>query len=425
MKDRIAIVKQHGEPLAALRKAMDYLGGMENYVKPGMKVLIKPNLCIDKDWTTGTTTNPAIVEAIVHLVREAGAREITIADGTTVGLSTEKVFEATGYHELAKRLGVRLVDLNSEDTVRIDIKDPISIKNIQVARSVLEADCLINVPVMKTHIHTGISVSLKNMKGVISPRTKRKSHLVGLEGTIADINRSVQSSLIIVDGTMGHEGLGPQSGTPVQMDLIIAGDKPLTVDTVTTRIMGFEPQDIKHLCYSRPYNLGTMDLEQIDIHGETIERVQMNFSSPLDAMKGGRYEDVNICSHDACSDCIGGLMVALRRIAEDGTMDLLRKYFGKINISLGKHRNIPSHDAKDGKWICIGKCQRGRTNGDVYIPGCPPPGFLIRDILRTLVGLEGLFEPDEFIEQEKHILEVEKQEKEFQELMKELQTDNV
>ena len=414
MKDRIAIVKQNGNPAASLRKAMDYLGGMEKYVKPGMKVLIKPNLCIDKDWTTGTTTNPAVVEAVVSLVREAGAREVTIADGTTVGLLSEKVFKVTGYDRLAKRLGVELIDLNSEDTVRIDIENPISIKNIQVAKHVVEADCLINVPVLKTHIHTGVSISLKNMKGIISPRTKRKSHLVGLEGTIADINRHVRSNLIIVDGTIGHEGLGPQSGTPVNMGLIIAGEKPLTVDSVSTRIMGFNPENIQHLKYSIPYDLGTMDINRVEICGETIESVQKNFKSPFDAMKGGTYEDINIYSLDACSDCIGGLMVALRRIEEDGTMKLLRKHFGKVNISLGKHGNIPEHSEKDGKWICVGKCQRAHVNGDVYIPGCPPPGFLIRDILRTIVGLEGLFEPEEFIEQEKHILEVEKQEKELE-----------
>ena len=421
MKDRIAIVRQHGKPLPALREALAYLGGIGEYVKPGMKVLIKPNLCIDKDWRTGTTTNPAVVEAIVHLVREAGAKEIVIGDGTTVGLSTQKVFEVTGYDRLAERLGVKLVDLNSEDTVRIDIKNPLSIKNIQVAKDVIEADCLINVPVIKTHIHTGVSISLKNMKGIISPRTKRKSHLVGLEGAIADINRSVRSSLIIVDGTVGHEGLGPQSGTPVELDLIMAGDKPLTIDTVATRIMGFNPENIKHLCYSRPYNLGTMDLDQVEICGERLDAVQKDFSSPFDAMKGGRYEGFHIFSRDACSDCIGGLMVALRRIEEDGTMNLLRKHFGNVNISLGKHRNIPDEKDKNGKWICVGKCQRAHKNGDVYIPGCPPPGFLIRDILRTIVGLEGLFEPEEFIQQERRILEVEMQEMEYQRLRKQIE----
>ena len=414
-KEKIAIVKQNGDPLGGLRRAMEYIGGMAKYVRPGMKVLIKPNLCIDKDWTTGTTTCPAVVEAIVHLVREAGAEEIVIGDGTTVSLSPQKVFSTTGYDRLAERLGVELLELNSDETVRVDIEDPISIKNIQVSKRVIESDCLINVPVIKTHIHTGISVALKNMKGVVSPRTKRKSHLVGLEGSIVDINRNVRCNLIIVDGTVGHEGLGPQSGSPVDMGLIIVGEKTLTIDALATRIMGLNPEEIKHLCYSMPHGLGTMNPERVEILGESLESVRRKFKSPLEAMQGGEYEGLNIYSTDTCSDCIGGLMMALKRINEDGTMDLLRQRYGKINISLGKHGKVPMHNEKDGKWICVGKCQRAHKNGDIYIPGCPPPGFLIRDVLRTNVDLEGLFEPEEFIEQEKHILKLEEQEKQLQE----------
>jgi hypothetical protein len=188
----------------------------------------------------------------------------------------------------------------------------------------------------------------------------------------------------------------------------------LTVDSVCTRIMGFRPEDIKHLQYASQHGLGQMALEHIRLLGEKLEDVQREFESPFDAMQGGRYEGINIFSQDACSDCIGGLMVALKRIDEDGTMKLLRDMYGTVNISVGKHGSIPEHNDKVGGWICIGKCQRAHKNGDVYVPGCPPPGFLIRDVLRTIVGLEGLFEPEEFIEQERHILEVERRERQLE-----------
>jgi len=406
----VAIVRCTGDVADAVQRAVGLVGGMARFVRPGAKVLIKPNLCIDKDWRSGATTNPAVVEALVGLVRGAGAGDIVVADGTTVGLSTERVFHVTGYDELARRCRVRLVDLNEDETQRIDIADPESLRNIQVAREVLTSDVVINVPLMKTHVHTTVSVSLKNMKGVISPRTKRKTHLVGLEGGIVDINRHVPVHLIVVDGIVGHEGLGPQSGDAKPMNLILAGVRPATVDAVATRIMGFDPHEIRHIATAAKRGLGEIDLERITIVGEPLESVQSSFKSPFDALAGGHYEGVNIMCRDACSDCIGGLMVALKRMDEDGSLALLRAKYACVNLSLGQNADFTSRNGGPDQWVCIGRCQRAKREGRIYVPGCPPPGFVIRDMLRNIVGLESLFHPEDFLTQEEHIVRLEEQE---------------
>jgi len=408
--NRVAIVKTTRDVHEAVERAVDLVGGIARFVSPGAKVLIKPNLCIDKDWRSGATTNPAVVEALVHLVRDAGAGDIVVADGTTVGLSTARVFQVTGYDVMAKRCGARLVDLNEDETERIDIAEPDSIRNIQVAREVLTSDVIINVPVLKTHVHTTVSVSLKNMKGVISPRTKRKSHLVGLEGSIVDINRHVPVHLIVVDGIMGHEGLGPQSGEPKRMDLILAGARPATVDAVATLIMGFDPHEIKHIAVAAQRGLGEIEADRIEIVGERIEDVRTKFKSSSDALAGGHYDGINIMCRDACSDCLGGLMVALKRMDEDGSLDLLRDTFGCVNLSLGHNEDFAKRNGGDEKWVCIGRCQRARRDGRTYVPGCPPPGFVIRDMLRNIVGLESIYASEEFVIQEEHIVRLEQQE---------------
>ncbi len=409
--NRVAIVKTAGDVRKAVERAVDLVGGITRFIQPGAKVLIKPNLCIDKDWRSGATTNPAVVEALVHLVRDAGAGDIVVADGTTVGLSTGRVFQVTGYDVMTRRCGARLVDLNEDATERIDIVEPESLRNIQVAREVLTSDVIINVPLLKTHVHTTISVSLKNMKGVISPRTKRKSHLIGLEGSIVDINRHVPVHLIVVDGLMGHEGLGPQSGEPKPMDLILAGTRPATVDAVATRIMGFDPHEIRHIATGAKRGLGEIEAGRIEVVGERVEHVQTQFKSPFEALAGGHHEGVNILCRDACSDCLGGLMVALKRMAEDGSLELLRGKFSQINLSLGQNDDFANRNGGDEKWVCIGRCQRAKHNGKMYIPGCPPPGFVIRDMLRELVGLESLFSSEEFVTQEEHIMRLERQER--------------
>jgi uncharacterized protein (DUF362 family) len=408
--NRVAIVKAAGDVPRAVERAVDLVGGIARFVRRGAKVLIKPNLCIDKDWRSGATTNPAVVEALVHLVRRAGAGDIVVADGTTVGLSTARVFQATGYDVMSRRCGARLIDLNEDTTQRIDIVEPVSLRNIQVAREVLTSDVIINVPLLKTHVHTTISVSLKNMKGVISPRTKRKSHLVGLEGSIVDINRHVPVHLIVVDGLMGHEGLGPQSGEPKPMDLILAGTRPATVDAVATRIMGFDPHEIRHIAAAAGHGLGEIETDRIEVVGECLEGVRTPFKSPFEALAGGHYEGVNILCRDACSDCLGGLMVALKRMAEDGSLDLLRAKFSNLNISLGKNEDFTNRNGGNEQWVCVGRCQRARRDGNLYVPGCPPPGFVIRDMLRNVVGLESLFSSEEFIAQEEHIVRLEQEE---------------
>ncbi len=408
--NRVAIVKTGGDVRDALGRAIGMVGGIARFVWPGAKVLIKPNLCIDKDWRSGATTNPAVVEALVHLVRAAGAGDIVVADGTTVGLSTARVFQVTGYDVMAARCGARLVDLNEDETDRIDIVEPESIRNIQVAREVLTSDVVINVPLLKTHVHTTVSVSLKNMKGVISPRTKRKSHLVGLEGSIVDINRHVPAHLVVVDGIVGHEGLGPQSGEPKRMDLILAGTERATVDAVATRLMGFDPHEIRHIAVAAGRGLGEIEADRIEVVGERIEDVQAQFKSSFEALAGGHYEGVNILCRDACSDCMGGLMVALKRMEEDGSLDLLRRKFSQINLSIGKNADFVSRNGGNEEWVCIGRCQRAQREGRRYIPGCPPPGFVIRDMLRNIVGLNSLFDSEEFVTQEEHIMRLEEQE---------------
>ena len=145
-------------------------------------------------------------------------------------------------------------------------------------------------------------------------------------------------------------------------------------------------------------------------HGERIENVRTKFKSSSDALAGGHYDGINIMCRDACSDCLGGLMVALKRMEEDGSLDLLRDTFSCVNLSLGHNDDFAKRNGGDEKWVCIGRCQRANRDGRTYIPGCPQPGFVIRDMLRNIVGLESIYGSEEFVLQEEHIVRLEQQE---------------
>ncbi|MDI6704178.1 MAG: DUF362 domain-containing protein [bacterium] len=392
---KVSIVKIDNNIETAVKKAIDLIGGTEEIIPRGASVFIKPNLCIDMDWRSGATTNPWVVEAVVRLCWEAGSKDILIGDGPTIGLDTKRVFEATGYYELAKRLDVRLVDLNKDRVIEMEIPRAKKFKKIQVARSVAESDILINIPLLKTHIHTQISVSLKNLKGILPPSEKKRLHLIDLDQGIADINLIFTPHLILIDGIIGQEGLGPISGDPVEMNLIMAGRNPVSVDSVASIIMGYDPAEVKHLVYAYEAGLGSININEVDIKGEDIKRVAKGFRRPPTKISQEEgYPGINLIDGAACSGCIGGLVVALQRMKEKGELALIKNRYGAICVLIGPKAEAPK-DFK-GKLIAIGRCNRNVRVGE-YIPGCPPQGFLIRDFFRKLVGLPYIYaDPSSF-----------------------------
>ena len=137
----------------------------------------------------------------------------------------------------------------------------------------------------------------KHSRERINHRVKEMLHLVGLEGSIVDINRYVRSNLIVVDGIIGHEGMGPTSGDPVRMDMIIAGDKTASVDSMCARIMGVDPFSVKYLVMAAYAGLGEVYTRKIRVKGEKIRDVRREFKSAIDALNGGKYDKINIKSY--------------------------------------------------------------------------------------------------------------------------------
>lgn len=385
--DRVSIVKIDNDIETSVKKAVDLIGGIGEIIFPGASVFIKPNLCIDRDWRSGATTNPEVVEAVVRLCWEAGSKDILIGDGPTIGLDAKRVFRATGYYELAKRLDVRLVDLNEAEVIEIEIPSAKRFKRIQVPRGVAESDILINIPLLKTHIHTQLSVSLKNLKGILPPSGKKRFHFVDLDQGIADLNLLPLNQLIIVDGGRGQEGLGPVSGDIVEMNLIMAGRNPVSVDTVASIIMGYDPIEVRHLVYAYEAGLGSINIEEIKVEGEDIKRVAKMFRHPPTKI-AQEYPGIHLIDGAACSGCIGGLEVALQRMKEEGELALIKDRYGALCILIGPKAELPS--GFKGRLIIIGRCNRNVQLGE-YIPGCPPQGFLIRDYLRGLINLPYIF----------------------------------
>lgn len=272
----VAVVKT-SEP-KEVKRALDLLGGMEKFVSPGEKIMVKPNICAGRPSDTGTVTDPELVAEVCRLAAAAGA-EVVVGESPIHPFRASRVFPRAGYGDFRGRYGFPLIDLDGEERVEIRIPHGVAVKQEVVARPVLECDGLINMPVLKTHLQTVVSLGLKNIKGVVPGKDKLIVHLNGLDQGIVDLNTVIKSRLVVVDAMVGMEGgLGPTNGKPVMVGAIVAGDNVVEVDAACARIMGLDPRDVAHIRLAAERGLGR--LEGFEVLGDGIEAVRRRCEMP-------------------------------------------------------------------------------------------------------------------------------------------------
>ena len=210
--------------LTAVKKLLEPLGGMSAFVSPGQKVLIKPNLLSGETPDKAVTTHPEIVRAVIKLAKKAGG-EVTVGDSPGSG-SPESVARKSGIFDIVKEMGCQFVPF--ETAVTIQPKEG-SQHSFEVAKEILEADVVINLPKLKTHQMMGLTCGVKNMFGAIVGLRKIRLHLqAGTDKAffalmLLELCEALAPALTIVDAVIGMEGEGPGSGDPVPIGALLAG----------------------------------------------------------------------------------------------------------------------------------------------------------------------------------------------------------
>ena len=366
---------------AAVRKAIDLAGGLPDLITPRSRVLVKPNLCSPQPSGTGITTDCRVTEAVTKFVLELNPQSVVIGEGAGAGFdfsgstSTEEAFRVSGTAEVAHRLGVELRNLNNDVWEEVTVKHPYIMDRVRITRTALESDVIVSVPVLKTHLRTLITLSLKNTKGVLPGAEKRKTHALGLDKAIADLNSVVKPGYVVVDALAGMQGLWEYPQDRVEMGLILAGRDPCAVDTVGTSLMGFNPSQIMHLQYFAARQRLKADLDHVDIVGESLEAHRKSFKPGYDVLRA-RYPGVNIIAGEsACSGCYGELMGALSAMREFGESYAL----DELTVVLGnaEHDEVSATE----NTVILGKCARKLARLGVFARGCPPMG---EDIIQAI-----------------------------------------
>ncbi len=274
----VSLVKYDGSP-ESIRKAVELCRGFENLGKDH-RVLIKPNNCFRHNTMPpyGMVTTTAVVEAIVQLLLEHGCRDITIGEGAIINILdelepyTKRGFSGTGLDRVARKYGVRLVDFNKGPFREVDLGGI----RVRVAREAVKTDFLVNVPVLKTHFQTKVSLGFKNLKGCLSPDSRKRFHKSKrLDRLISLLNEAVRSDLVIIDGIyMLEKGPETLAGTAYRKDLIIAGRDVFECDVVGATILGVDPAEIDYLKEFAGRHGRSLDLATIEIAGEDVESLK-------------------------------------------------------------------------------------------------------------------------------------------------------
>lgn len=268
----MAIVKgERGlDPVFKALDLIDYQTALAGY----KKVLIKVNFITTMTWDTGATTDPLVVEAIIQRLKKLPV-EIYVVESDATMTNADKAFEATGMKEMCRFYGVDCLNLRHvKDKVKIKIPNCECLKDITVPRIVTES-AIISAAKMKTHMATKVTLGMKNMFGLLPDKLKMKYHAKGISNVIVDINTVIHPNLTVIDGFVAMEGRGPTDGSPVKMDLIIAGKDPVATDATGARAMGIDPHDIKHIRVAHQKGLGNIDA--IEIVGSQLDDVKKVF----------------------------------------------------------------------------------------------------------------------------------------------------
>ncbi len=227
--------------IAALREALEPLGGMERFVRPGSRVVLKPNLVFGRAPERAINTHPAILRAAAILAREAGAAWIGVGDSPGFG-SAKLAMKQCGLLDVATELGLEPIEFTPVE----DVDRERSFIRLELAKELLEADVIINLPKMKTHGQMNMTLAVKNMFGAVPGARKLQWHYRAgrdqllFARAINEIARRVRPQLSILDAIVGMDGLGPSAGRVRPVGFIAAGDDPWSLDAAVMDVLGLD-----------------------------------------------------------------------------------------------------------------------------------------------------------------------------------------
>jgi uncharacterized protein (DUF362 family) len=362
----VSLVKVQDDLEAAFGRAME-LAGLGDVVLPGDRVLLKPN---EHGGDRGYTS-PLVLRAAARGAFGRGAGEVWIGDGPNWGImDATEYFRHTGLQAACDETGARALNFHAGEFTVFRPESPDLPETLGFSRYLEEADVVLNVPVMKTHLNTLVTLGMKNLKGCLRPVDKKTFHEIELNAALAEVNRLLRPRIAgtILDATVAMEGMGPAVGTPVEMGLLLASEDVVAVDAVACDLMGIDPREVRLLRYGAERGVGETDLARIAVVGESPADHRRRFELPYEALARS-FPGLQVRSEGACSGCAMNLFRAMEIAQGAGQAITCR------TVVIG-----PSF-ATEGQTLLVGRCTKEGWTDRPHVPGCPPRVEAIRQEL--------------------------------------------
>lgn len=420
MSNPVVAIARFEKPGESVRKVVSLCNGLA-HLPSQAKVFIKPNVVF---WTTltpfpkwGVITTSRIVEDMVCLLKEHGIENITIGEGMVTHANDFKTpahaFDYLGYERLRKRYGVNFLNVMERPFEKIEVDEGISLK---FNTDILNSDFVVNLPVLKTHVQTVVSLGIKNLKGTIDMPSRKKCHspdpVRDLHYLVARLADKMPPMFTLLDGIFTNERGPGADGRIHRSDLLVASADVLAADMVGSQILGYDPREVPYVVHAAQ-NIGrSLDLADIDVVGEPVEAVQSKHEfdyeyvqndnghwmpTPLvkEGLAGFSYPkyDSTMCTY--CSQ-VNGLVLGAIRAAWKG------EAWDQVEILTGKSMK-PTPGMK--KTVLLGKCmyKANKDNPDINsmfaVKGCPPqPESIVKALHEAGIMVDkGIFEQAEYL----------------------------
>jgi uncharacterized protein (DUF362 family) len=264
LKPGVFAARGSSDPAKLTRAAVDAAGGMKKLVKRGDVVAVKPNIAWDRTPEQAANTNPLVVAALVAMALEAGAKEVKVFDRPCN--SGRRTYQRSGIADAAAKAGANVMFVEDDMFVPVKIPGARVMKEWLLFRDALEADVLINAPILKHHGATGVTAGMKNLMGCAGG-DRGQWHRDQLDQRIADVQLALKPDLVVVDAFRVLTAHGPQGGTPRDirdMKTVAVSTDIVSADAYAAKLFGVEPADIAHIQFASEMGLG--EIKPVAVH---------------------------------------------------------------------------------------------------------------------------------------------------------------
>jgi uncharacterized protein (DUF362 family) len=364
---KVSIAKTGDDLPAALARVLSDIG--EPVVARGDFVIIKPNLVRPEPPDSGEITNPGVIEAVARYCLERGAGRVIIGEGPGFYNRESELkacFTRTGVSEVARRLGIEWVLFDDHDYRTFRNVSDCTPAEFRVTEFVFNCDRLINLPVLKTHYATKVTLAMKNLKGCLKFRDKPLFHETDLSRAVVELNKIIRPTVNIIDATNWRRG-----------GLLLASTDAVAVDAVGSALMGIDPAQVRTITLGAAAGLGEGDITRIDIIGEELKQLKFKVKLPQEKLKQS-FPGLEIVGVEkACSGCLIPLLSSLSQLSEQGlTLEPLRVYLGK-----------DPEVREDKAVLLVGDCAQLPSRGELaWVSGCAPDKTALFDILQEFIS---------------------------------------